>query len=240
MLGDVDGGGVKQIQLNRNDLQMPSEIDNFANAVRAATSAANTVVVDGFPADATAAIRVTLDTDETVRLIQVTKPRLLYFHEDRFDYDSETDECLADLGIETSDDIDISPLSALKRYRKSFNGQLCLVYVGFVADGVLHLCFEEAEWYVEFQQEIRELSERLSVVLAENRKNSDLQSALEAKRKARILADDPAFNYNRPSREKRTYLAQEMFPECDYREITLIVDEATNIDYLNKARSSEV
>jgi hypothetical protein len=218
---------------------MPSEMDIFASGVKAAGSAVQAVVVDGFPADAGAAIRVTLDSDQIVRLIGVTKPRLLYLHEGWFDCESEIDDCLADLGIETGDDIDISPLSALKRNGKSYNGQLCIVYAAFVADGVLHLCFEEAEWYVEFQQKITDLSERQRVILAENRKNSNMQSALEIKRKASILAASPEFNFNRPSREKRAYLARDMFPESDEWEIERLVDEATNTDFLNKARASE-
>lgn len=218
---------------------MLSEIDMFSRNVREAASAANTAIVDGFPSDAVTAVRVVIDSDEVVRLIGIVKPRLLYFHEDWFDYESVAAECLSDIGFEPGNGVDISPLSALKRYEKSYNGQLSLVYVGFVADGVLHLCFEEAEWYVEFQQEMKELSERLAAVVTENRKNSDMKSALEMKRKARLLAESPAFNFNRPSKEKRTYLAQEMFPECDVWEISSIVDEATNIDFLNKARSSE-
>jgi hypothetical protein len=220
-------------------MQMPSEIEIFANDVKSAGSAAHVAFVDGFPSNATAAIHVTLDPGEILRLIAIIKPRLLYVHQEWFDYDAAVEECLTDLGLETGDDLDISPLSALKRYGKAYNGKLCLVYVGFVVENVLHLCLEESDWYSAFQDDVEELSERLKAVLVENRKKLNLKLALEVKRKAEILAKDPAFNFNRAGREKRTYLAEELFPDSDWSEISQIVDEATNIDFLNKARSTD-
>lgn len=217
---------------------MPSELEIFADQVRSVASASKAVLVDGFPANATAAIHVTLDSDEMLRLVGIVRPRLLYVHEEWFDCDAAIEDCLKNLGVETGDDIDISPLSVLKRHSKAYNGKLCVAYIGFVTDSVLHLCLEESEWYTEFQIEVEDLSERLKAVLAENRNKSNLQVALEVKKKAKILVKNPAFNFNRAGREKRTYLAEELFPDSDWREISQIVDEATNIDFLNKARLS--
>lgn len=218
---------------------MPSEIEIFANNIKAAGFASQTVVVDGFPSNATATIHVTLDSEEILRLIAIIKPALLYVHQQWFDCDAAIEEYLAELGAATGDDLDISPLSSLKRYGKTYNGKLCLVYVGFVASNVLHLCLEESEWYTDFQSEVEDLSERLKAVLVENRKKSNFKSALGVKRKAETLANDPAFNFNRAGREKRTYLAEKLFPDSDWNEISLIVDEATNIDFFNKARSPD-
>lgn len=218
---------------------MPSEIESFADQVNAAASASRAVVVDGFPTNPSAAINVPLDSEEMLRLIVIIKPGLLYVHQERFDYDTAIEDCFADLGSESNDNLDISPLSSLKRYAKAYNGKLCLVYVAFAAGSVLHLCLEESEWYADFQMEVEELSARLKSVVAENRKKSDLKFALEVNKKAEILANDPAFNYNRAGREKRTYLAEKLFPDCDWSEISQIVEEATNIDFLNKARSSD-
>ena len=134
--------------------------------------------------------------------------------------------------------LDISPLSGLRRYGKMYDGSLCLVYAAFVADGILHLCFEETKWYEEFQSESSAMLDRLKSVLAENQQKTHLQATIEITKKAHILAKDDAFNYNRAGREKRTYLAEKLFPDCDPNEIYRIVDEATNIDYLAKARSS--
>jgi hypothetical protein len=218
---------------------MLSEIDEFAANVRTAVASGHTIIVDGFPFEAAAAIRVNLGSDEMLRLISVIKPKLLYIHESWFDCTSIMEDLLNDLGAADGDNVDISPLSALKRYGKEHDGQLCLVYLAFVFDDVLHLCLEEAEWYDAFQTDAADNMERLKSVLSDNRKNSDMQSALEVKRKATILANDPAFNHNRPSKEKRAYLAQQLFPECEDWEIWRIVEQATNIDYLVKARSSD-
>ena len=98
---------------------------------------------------------------------------------------------------------------------------------------------EEEEWYGSFKASAQEVAARLKTVLAENRDRSGVESALETTRRARILASDPAFNFNRAGREKRTYLAEKLFPECDHSEIYRIVDEATNIDWIKQQRSSD-
>lgn len=215
---------------------MLSEIENFAEKIRAAASAPQTILVDGCLENASAAINVELDSEIMLRLVAIIKPGLLYFHQEWFDYDAAIEDYLADLGAESNDNVDISPLSALKRYDKAYHRKLCLVYVGFVANSVLHFCLEKSEWYTDFQTDVEDLSAKLKTVLIENRKKSNLKLALEVKSKAEILANDPAFNYNRAGREKRTYLAEKLFPDSDWSEISQIVDEATNIDFLNKAR----
>lgn len=215
---------------------MKSETVMFAEQVRAAVSATHTVIVDGFPQDGNAALRVMLRPEEMLRLLAVVKPRLVYFHEQWFDSAEEIADYSEGLEAQRDDGIDISPLSGLKKLNKIYDGELCLVYVGFVIDSILHLTIDEAEWYAEFQTDAVEQVERLKIVQFENRKNSNLNSALEIDRKATVLANDPAFNFNRPSKEKRSYLAEKIFPECDPSEIWQIVEKATNINWLNQTR----
>jgi hypothetical protein len=221
-------------------MKMKSDTAIFAEQILAAASTARTVVVDGFPQDGTAFARVMLDTDEMLRLVSVVKPRLLYLHQQWFDCAEEIADYSEGLEAGGDDEIDISPLSRLKKSNKIYDGELCLVYVGFAIDSVLHLTLEEAEWYSDFQSEVIEQVDRLKLVQFENRKNSNLKAALEIEAKAAVLANDPAFNFNRPSREKRTYLAEKIFPECKATEIYQIVDKATNINWLSQQRTPDL
>jgi hypothetical protein len=213
-----------------------SEIEQFAKQIRSVASMAQAIVADGFPMDGASLAQVQLDVEEMLRLVSVLKPQLLYLQEQWFDAASEIADCSEGLEVDGADEIDISPLSILRKRNKIYDGSLCLVCVGFVVNSVLHFTVDEPEWYTEFQTDLEQQVERLKVIQLENLKNSNLNSALEIKRKASVLAKHPAFNFNRPSRDKRTYLAEEIFPECNYAEISQIVDEATHIDWRNQGR----
>ena len=215
-------------------MRIQSEIAAFAANVRAVASSASATVVDGFPNNVTSLVSVQLEADEMLRVLTIVRPRLLYLHEQWFDFEDEVRDISEGVSEEENDKVDISPLSALNIYRKIHDGELCLTYVAFVADFVLHLCLEEADWFMSFQSDASELTEKLNIVLSENRKNADIKSVLDIKKKAAELAANPAFNLNRAGREKRTYLAENLFPECDGIAIMRIVDEATNINWLNQ------
>lgn len=211
-----------------------SEVARFAADVRAFENSTGITVVDAFPANGAGFTCVQLKADEMLRILAVARPRFVYLHEQWFDFKQELSDISVDLNTHDGDRVDISPLSALNSYGKRHDGELCLAYVAFVADSLLHLCFVEAEWFTSFQVEASELVDRLKIVSRENQKNADFKVALDIKAKAATLADHAAFNLNRAGREKRIYLAEQLFPECDYSTISRIVDEATNIDWLKK------
>ena len=50
---------------------------------------------------------------------------------------------------------------------------------------------------------------------------------------AKTLCEHPKFNDGRPSREKRIYLAESLFPDLDRMLILRIVDEAANMLWMN-------
>jgi hypothetical protein len=150
-------------------MKTQSETEKFAASIRETASVAQCVVVEGFPSSGSNFVSVTLDISEMLRLLSVVKPRLIYLYEDWFDCASSMTDLSDELVGGDSADLDISPLSALKRYGKAYDGALCLVYVGFMSDSVLHLSFQEAEWYEDFQEEASELVERLKAVILENR-----------------------------------------------------------------------
>ncbi len=50
---------------------------------------------------------------------------------------------------------------------------------------------------------------------------------------AKTLCEHPKFNDGRPSREKRIYLAESLFPDLDRMLILRIVDEAANMHWMN-------
>ena len=213
-------------------MKIQSETEIFAQAVRTTASDIGMIIVDGFPIDGTAAVRVSLESSEILRLFSALKPRVMYLHEEWFDYDSQIADLTENLAHTASENFDISPLSALKKSFKRHDGKLCLVWVAAVIESVLHVCFEEAEWYESFQSTTEEVTLRLKEVLSENRKNADVQNVAERKRLAEILVNDAAFNFNRPSAEKRRFLAKQLFPDCGDNEIHWIVEEATSINWL--------
>jgi hypothetical protein len=214
------------------------EIEQFAKQIRAATSTAHTIIVDGFPLDGASLAQVEVDADEMLRLLSVLKPRLLYVNEQWFDSAAEIAEQTAALVAGGIGETDISPLSSFTKSYKNYDSNLCLVSVGFVMDSVLHLTFAVSEWYSEFQRDIVGQVERLKQVQDDNLKNSNLKLAAEIENKARELANDPAFNF-KPSRDKRWHLAEQKFPTCNHSEIYQIVDKAINLDWLDQARSRE-
>ena len=217
---------------------MQSDTELFADAVLSTVAASGTIVVDAMPQVGAETLRVAVSCSEMLALLAKVRPRIIYLYQQYFDIESEIEEISENLRSESSDDYDVSPISALKKSAKIHDGSLCIVYSAFCADSVLHYCFEKEEWYESFEFQSEEVADRLGTVLSENKFNSTLASSREISQKATVLEKDSAFNF-KPSREKRIFLAEKLFPECDSSEIYRIVDEAINIGWLNQARSGD-
>jgi hypothetical protein len=75
--------------------------------------------------------------------------------------------------------------------------------------------------------------------LLEEARNAEKRISPEIHALALQLAEHPAFNAPKVSREKRAYLAETLFPEATQWELLQIVDRATNVAWLSDALAQD-
>lgn len=193
--------------------------------------------------------RVQLSLDAFIGLIGKVKPRIVYAFSNTF---SARDGLLAELLPDADDDdeegeededgdsapsekqllADSKVAPVLKRFA-SYDGQVESFLASFVVDGVIHSVYEQEQWGLEFDEAVDELKTLLRV---ERRTRNDADYEVQRtqmRQHAATLCAHPKFSEGRPSKEKREYLAQSLFPKLDDRLVSRIVDEATNMLWLN-------
>ena len=174
-----------------------------------------------------------LGLDEFLNLLRQYRPRIIYLHAEEFDAEKNL---LSELSIVDEDGNE--PLSKnsqfqtqIKKWAKK-NGQISLFLASFIMAGVLHVVWEQPTWIDEFEAQAKELDSSLT---EERRRMDDQKKKAERARfgdVARELCKHPRFNAPRWSFEKREYLAKSLFPELDDSEIRIMVEEATNMSWI--------
>jgi len=178
--------------------------------------------------------KVSLGLDEFLSLLSQCRPRIVYHHANEFDAE---ENLLIELNVEEEEDGTelLSKNSQFKALIKKWtkkNGQVSSFIASFVMDGVLHVVWEQPTWIDEFEAEAKELDSSLTEGrrhVADQKKKADRARFGDA---ARELCKHPRFNAGRWSFEKREYLAKTLFPNVDDHEIRIIVEEATNMGWI--------
>jgi hypothetical protein len=190
--------------------------------------------------------RVQLSLDAFLELLKSCKPRVLYAFGNTFSArDTLIDELLTESDDDVEEEADMEGTDSEKQLLADprvkplleefahYDGQMESFLVTFVVDGVLHSVFEQETWAANFENGVQALE-----ALFDAERNRVLECEFESDRAelrqhAERLCAHPKFNEGRPSREKREYLARSLFKDLDGREISWIVDEATNMQWLN-------
>lgn len=207
----------------------------FTDAARASITKAQSCLVDGWPLGGRDGLRVVLDPEEMLRVIETARPSLVYIDESTFDAEDEAGAAHAALGMDEETDAEVVATFAevIRRSAKS-NGDPTRSLVGFVCEGVLHIAQVTAPWYDALEDEVEG---KVAELLAERSAGDairDTEDARKIRRLARELANNPAFNLGRPSFEKRLFLAGELFPGHDDQTLSRITTDAQNIDWAAK------
>jgi hypothetical protein len=207
----------------------------FIKRARAGAEAAQSCVVQGWPEGDRNVLKVVLDPDEVLRVIEVSRPKLIYLAEAIFDAEEEAAGAYEALGV----DVELEPgiadrFADLIRRTEKANGKPTMVMVGFVSDGVLHVGQVMEEWYEGIEGEFDEKVAEIRGELSADEAIRDTAVSRLIRKHARELAAHPAFNMGRPSFEKRLFLAGELFPDQDDRSLSQITIDAQNIDWAAK------
>lgn len=177
---------------------------------------------------------VRVSTDEAVKVVSASAPRLIYVIEQIFDFDSEIEalrEELDELNAQLSPD----RLSDLRNRFVEYDSQIGATIASFMVDGVLHQSFSTAGWHDEFSDAAATIVEgaREEAEASRSTKRSAEGDAIE--RKAVALANHPSFNYGRVSFDKRFTLAKALFKNSDTNELSEITRRAENLFWLEQS-----
>jgi hypothetical protein len=207
------------------------QIEVLKDAARSAGSIVVDTVLNGHDGDSV--LTAGLNAEEFIKVMWHCRPKIVYIHATRFEALADT---LVAMDIEEADEEEVagnSQVKALVKKWKSHEGEVSTLLGAFVVDGVLHVSMRQPDWVDIFEAE----AEGLGDALSEEARVASARMEQEARSRIRDLAvrlcDHPKFNGPpRPSKEKRAFLAREMFPDVEEYMIRLIVDEATNLEFV--------
>jgi hypothetical protein len=116
----------------------------------------------------------------------------------------------------------------LKRW-DSKGGSAFDLHVMFFANGVFHEAKLMEQWFVDFEDERDELLERYKAIYVEANDAVEVRLDKETEKMAKQLAEHPLFTSKGATKEKREYLAQQLFPEQRYGLYSRLVSRASSI-----------
>lgn len=220
----------------------PTELpfDQLPGAVRAAATAIGAYLVETFPNTngLRSAIIADIAPDDALKLMATIKPRIIYLSEMRFSAEDDIEGAISECrGLADEDEQSLRSdkrLISLQKHWQRHDGQLNVVLVAFMADGILHSTGSTSDWLDEFRDALRSLVADLQQE-AEDREfdlhNTDTE---EVREKAKVLAAHPSFSAGRTSLEKRTFLAEQLFPDLSPSALQRIAKRAENLEWLEK------
>lgn len=209
--------------------------ERFARIEKAAEESGSFVVTSVIAGERHETYRVSMELESFLALLKHCRPPVLYLFADKFDA-RETVETWWEIDEDDEDDaarMAEPRVREMIRKASRYEGQTGTVLASFFVGHVIHSCYEEAEWLTEFEEQADDLEEHLADDRRRMENGESAREDAERRRYAKTLCEHPKFNDGRPSREKRIYLAESLFPDLDRMMILRIVDEAASMHWLN-------
>jgi len=188
--------------------------------------------------------RVNLDIDSFLVLLKSCKPRIIYAFSNPFDArEGLTTELLAE-DVDEDEEADhdggdaqnqLSADPRVKALLKEFvrhDGKVESIFATVVVEGILHSVYEQAPWASAFDNAVSELKTVIEAERASKEDAEDNAVSEHIREHAKTLCAHPKFVNGRPSKEKRLYLAESLFPHLSEMEIYSVVSEAANMQWL--------
>lgn len=211
----------------------------FDRRLRAAVETIGAHLVAALPAIASNSgpPQVTLAPKEFCDLIAALKPKVIYREDGQFDAEEEARDRLS-IELDGSDDTGIADhpsLVGLLRTWSKRHGKTSLQVACFLAEGVIHTCAVKEDWYENFEAALEEVYLDMASILEASRQMERREVDPAIHERAVRLAEHAAFNAPKASKEKRTYLAETLFPDLAPNVLWRVVDRATSIAWLRDA-----
>lgn len=209
-------------------------LDEQREQIVAAAEKGNTLVVpSAVKITAATAYTVSLDFQSFVNLLAHSKPTALYLIAVKFD-PKEDLESWWEIDEDDEDDKALMRDPKVKQFIRKMGhaGEIGSLLASFIVDGVLHTLYDDAEWYTELEKQAEELKSQVYVACERKEDEEDKKMKAIVREHAKKLVEHPKFTEGRPSKEKRTYLAESLFADLDTYLVYRIVDEASNMAWL--------
>ncbi|CAJ0822628.1 hypothetical protein LMG19087_04911 [Ralstonia wenshanensis] len=208
-------------------------LDEQRVQIVAAAEKGNTLVVPSAVEIGAAAYTVSLDFQAFVNLLAHSKPTAIYLLAVKFDPQEDL-ESWWDIDEGDEDDQALMRDAKVKQFIRKMGhaGEIGSLMASFIVDGVLHTLYADAEWYAELAKQAEELKSQVYVARERKEDDEDKKMMALVREHAKILSEHPKFTEGRPSKEKRTYLAESLFPGLETYLIYRVVDEASNMVWL--------
>lgn len=208
----------------------------LAERLRATADAVGAHVVDGHIRTSAASTipEVHLETDASLALISVARPRVLYVDETLLELEELLEAARELLGLDEGDETPAALLAAAVPLRKH-RGEHCSTTAHFVVDSILHSTESSASWMDKFESRLGELRSEANEAASDERERVRDAEAAHVETLARRLLADSAFHFGKTSAAKRHLLATAMFPGESSRLLDEVVDLAQRLDWLEQS-----
>jgi hypothetical protein len=111
------------------------------------------------------------------------------------------------------------------RQWKDRDGELLMIQCVWFSDGVAHVWQRDADWYDDFNEAVERVVEETQTLNSERAWTASKKTKERIIARALELAHHPRFR-DATSEAKRSFLAQQVFPDAVGRELDVIPDEA--------------
>lgn len=209
-------------------------LDEQRAQIVAAAADGNTLVIPTIvKIPAATAYTVSLDFQSFVKLLAHSKPTALYLLAVVFDPQGDL-ESWWEIDEDDEDDKALMRNAKVKQFicKMGHAGEIGSLMASFIVDGVLHTFYDDAEWYTELEKQAEELKSQVDVARERKEDEEDKEEKAVIREHAKTLCEHPKFTEGRPSKEKRTYLAESLFPDLETYLIYRVVNEASNMAWL--------
>lgn len=213
-------------------------LDEQCAQIVAAAESGNTLVMQTMvKISAATAYTVSLDFQSFVKLLVHSKPTALYLLAVAFDPQGDL-ESWWEIDEDDEDDKALMLDAKVKQFIRKMGhaGEIGSLMASFIVDGVLHTLYDDAEWYTELEKQAEELKSQVYVARERKEDEEDKKEKAVIREHAKMLCAHPKFTEGRPSKEKRTYLAESLFPDLETYLVYRIVDEASNMAWLMNSK----
>ena len=211
------------------------DLERTVTGVRTAAKECSALIIEATLVIETSAVPVVaIAASEFPGVIKHLRPRLIYLFVSPFD---AGDEALAALDVEDEEEsyLESAPIKKLISKWRHRHGQICRVSLGLMGDGVLHVSVEEADWFAEFEDETRTLTEAVEQAREEQEQKLRTEERKRLLPMIKQLMADSRFSGPKVGVAKRTALAESLFPDLDRDVIREIVDKAESEHWLATA-----
>lgn len=184
------------------------------------------------------ALKAILSQSDFLAAISALKPKLIYLTEKPFDFEERLRSALIEeFEIDDPESVDLDPIVEKKECRSlqkkwaTRKNEIYEYVAFFQGDGVLHIATATAEWDTDFVSDFSGIAESLREQVQTEGDADNLREASAIRDMAKALIEHPKYKAPKATKDRKQFLAEELFPDLDEETLSDVLLLAENLDW---------